>query len=140
MPGFGRISKEILQTLDPELRMILEEGINYVDFSILEGARTKARQEELYKTGASKVLDSKHVVGGDSGREFSDAVDLAPFPIDFADVSRFYYLAGVLRAVAKRLKLEGKIKSELRYGGDWNRNQVFKDENFKDLGHFELDK
>lgn len=140
MPSFGQKSLDILKTLNPDLQAILLEAINYADFTLLEGARTPQRQAELFKTGATKTLDSKHLVGPGTGRSLSDAVDIAPFPLDFGDTSRFYFVAGVITSAAKRLLANGTIKFSLRYGGDWNRNQIFKDETFKDLGHFELDK
>jgi len=41
-------------------------------------------------------------------------------------------------ATAERLYNEGKITHKLRWGGDWDSDKVFDDQNFDDLPHFEL--
>lgn len=70
------------------------------------------------------------------------AVDAAPYDtllkVDWKDINRFYYFAGHVMGIADILFAEGKITHKLRYGGDWNKNTQVKDENFKDLGHFEI--
>jgi peptidoglycan L-alanyl-D-glutamate endopeptidase CwlK len=127
----------MLATVHPDLQVVMAEAIKYYDFTILEGQRSKERQEELYKEGKSKLMNSKHLMAP------SHAVDVAPFPVDFSDepknIHTYYYLAGVILSIAERLYIEGKIRSKIRWGGDWNRNKNFKDESFNDLVHFELD-
>jgi peptidoglycan L-alanyl-D-glutamate endopeptidase CwlK len=53
-------------------------------------------------------------------------------PLDWKDMKRFYYLAGIVKAVA----LARKVK--IRWGGDWDGDHDFKDQTFNDLVHFEL--
>jgi len=60
------------------------------------------------------------------------AVDVAPYPIDWNDRERFCYFAGYVKGIAKSLG------TELRWGGDWDRDTQVKDNNFDDLPHFEL--
>jgi len=39
---------------------------------------------------------------------------------------------------AARLKAEGRMTHDLRWGGDWDRDTQVDDNNFDDLVHFEL--
>ena len=70
MPRFGRRSKERLKGVDAKLVNVLNELIKIMDVTIIEGLRSKERQEELLKKGATKVKYSRHMSG--------KAVDLAP--------------------------------------------------------------
>ena len=128
MPGFSRLSRERLGTCDPRLQEILREAIRYTDFTVLVGHRGKEDQERAKADGFSKVgwPRSKH------NHRPSLAVDVAPYPIDWKNRERFYYLGGVLMGIA----LEKGFAC--RYGGDWNRNGEIRDESFHDLGHLEL--
>lgn len=62
----------------------------------------------------------------------SNAVDIAPYPIDWNDRERFTYLAGHVKMAAHMLGIK------VTWGGDWNNNNEVKDNNFDDLPHFEL--
>lgn len=78
-----------------------------IDFTVLEGRRTKARQQYLVKTGASKTMNSRHLTG--------HAVDLAPW-VDGAPSyhwPHYHPLAKHLKAVAKRVGIQ------VEWGGDW---------------------
>ena len=68
----------------------------------------------------------------------SQAVDVAPYPINWHDRERFHYFAGYVMGVAERLRQEGKIRSYLRWGGDWSMDTQVKDNRFDDLVHFEI--
>jgi hypothetical protein len=70
--------------------------------------------------------DSKH------NQSPSMAVDVAPYPIDWADRERFNYFAGYVMGVASQHGIA------LRWGGDWNRDWKVRDNNFDDLPHYEL--
>lgn len=128
MPRFSRTSIEALKTLDMRLQLVMNAAIKHVDFTILEGHRGKAEQDQAYRTGKSKVRwpNGKH-------NQFpSLAVDIAPYPIDWADTERFVYFAGFIMGAAAMLGVQ------LRWGGDWDRDTEVEDETFRDLGHFEL--
>ena len=75
MPHFGKKSKQRLKGVDDKLITVLNELIKIMDVTIIEGVRSKERQAELLKQGATKVKYSKHMEG--------KAVDLAPYPIDW---------------------------------------------------------
>lgn len=128
MQGFSSKSLEKLMECHPDLiRLFQEVGKNY-ECSIICGHRTKEEQEKAYEAGLSKKSfpNSKHNVLP------SLAIDSAPFPLDWQDNNRFYYFAGYVKATADRLGIK------IRWGGDWNSNNNFKEEKFQDLVHFEL--
>ncbi len=106
----------------------------------MEGSRTQETQMEYYAQGKSKLDGinklSKHQVSED--QPLSMAVDIAPYKIDWNDKNRFYFLAGIIKAVAAKLLEEGKITHAIRWGGDWDSDNNFKDQSFFDLPHFEL--
>jgi len=126
--NFGKRSKEKLLTVDIVLRIILANVIEVYDFTILEGHRNETKQNKAFDEGRSKLRfpQSKH------NQDPSLAVDIAPYPIDWNDTKRFYYLAGLVKATAR------KLGYRIRWGGDWDGDGSFKDQTFNDLPHFEL--
>ena len=117
-----------LSLVDIRLRGVIEQAIEIVDFSVLEGYRGPDRQDEMFRTGQSKLQwpDSKH------NSLPSLAVDIAPYPIDWEDTERFVFLAGVVFTIA----IQNGI--DLRWGGDWDGDGFMRDETFRDYVHFEL--
>jgi peptidoglycan L-alanyl-D-glutamate endopeptidase CwlK len=128
MPHFSEQSITRLKSCDWRLQMVCLEAIQYTDFSILYGHRTQVEQMEAYMNGRSKVRwpESRH------NTIPSRAVDVAPYPIDWHDLRRFDVLAGRLLQIGARLGIG------LRWGGDWDGDQDVRDQQFNDLGHFEL--
>lgn len=141
MPAFSKKSRAMLEQVHPDLQKVMEEAIKIIDFSITEGARTKEKQIEYFKTGKSKTLNSKHLPKycSEFDKEYSFAIDVVPYPVNYNDRERFCVLAGIVLGMAKLLKDQGKIKSTIRWGGDFNRNLITKDEKFSDMPHFEID-
>jgi len=128
MPKIGQRSQERLDTCDPRLKLILEKAIEIYDFTVLQGHRNEKEQTDYFERGLSKVEypNSKH------NKFPSMAVDIAPYPIDWNDTKRFYFLAGIILTIAH----ENGIA--IRWGGDWNRDYNFDDQKFNDLPHFEI--
>ena len=124
MPRFGRKSRRVLEGLNEDLQELLNEVIKYVDVSLIEGKRSLGRQKQLKKDGSTKTLNSKHLKG--------EAIDLAPYPIDWDDRERFIYISGIVKGIAYQMGIP------IIWGGDWNENQDLSDNNFDDLVHFEL--
>jgi peptidoglycan L-alanyl-D-glutamate endopeptidase CwlK len=124
MYKFGKRSKERLKGVKPELVNVLNELVKIMDVTVIEGLRTKERQEELVASGASKTKYSKHLEG--------KAVDLAPYPIDWKDRDRFHYMGGMIRGIAKQLNVN------VRWGGDWDGDGETKDNGFDDLVHITI--
>jgi len=137
---FGDASKKRLDTCHRDLQAICNEVIRYIDFSVLEGARSLETQQKYFRDGKTKIDGinkiSKH-------QHFpSMAVDIAPYPIDFRNGSkskaRFYFLAGMMYQASEDLYRKGLISHKLRWGGDWDGDKEFYDQSFDDLPHFEL--
>jgi peptidoglycan L-alanyl-D-glutamate endopeptidase CwlK len=128
LPEFGTASLRKLTTLHPLLQLVLRTAIqDGPDFTIISAKRTLEEQHALLAEGASRTLKSKHLMTP------SEAVDIAPWPVDWNDTTRFYILAGYVLGIAARLGVP------LRWGGDWNGNWSYRDQRFHDLPHFELD-
>lgn len=140
MPAFSKKSRAMLEQVHPDLQKVMEEAIKIIDFSITEGARTIEKQQEYFKAGKSKTLNSKHLPKyfAEYARNYSMAIDIVPYPVNYNDRERFCLLAGIVLGMAKLLRDKGIIKSEIRWGGDWNMNNITKDESFSDLPHFEV--
>lgn len=124
-----------LKTCHPDLQKILMEAIKYYDVTIIEGIRTKERQEELVRTGMSKTMNSMHL---DQGDGYSHAVDCAIWPIDWKDRERFVLLQGFLKGIAVMLKKNGEITHNLRLGTDWDNDGNIKEHSFFDGPHVEI--
>ncbi len=143
MYKFGNRSRKNLNTCHKDIQTILEEVIKFYDFSVIEGYRTIERQQELYNQGRS------HIDGvtrkGNHNYNPSMAVDIIPykkytnpFSGKEKDNRRFYFMMGLVRATAERLLIEGKIDHLVRFGLDWDGDDIYTDQNFDDLPHFEL--
>lgn len=134
MPSFGTASLAQRATLHPDLQRVLDDAIQYFDFSIIEGYRDQAAQEAAFAKGNTKL----HYPNGNHNRSPSTAADCMPYPVDWSDepknIERLCVLAGVIIASARRLGIG------LRWGGDWNRDDDTRNEgSFRDRDHFELD-
>lgn len=127
---FGKTSKERLVTVDQKLQDLMQAvlDLEVFDLSVLEGKRSLERQKELVSQGKSKTLKSKHLEG--------KAVDVAIWEsggYEWDDSKAYYVLAGLVLAEAKRMNIK------IRWGGNWDRDADFNDQDFNDLVHFELD-
>jgi peptidoglycan L-alanyl-D-glutamate endopeptidase CwlK len=116
---------------------VARRAIEVVDFSIICGHRDKATQDKCFAEGTSKVRwpNSRH------NKFPSEAMDVAPYPIDWATfpdppwtskeikdyafaLSDWYHLAGVILGVAEGLEIE------IEWGGHWK--------TLVDLPHFQI--
>lgn len=145
MPSFSTRSAGRLAECHPDLQALLHEVIRYTDCTIICGARSKAEQDEAKRKGWSQVAwpNSNHNVDGVK-RRTSWAVDVAPYfkdvsgGIDWKDVPAFAVFAGRVLETARRLKAEGRMTYEVRWGGDWDSDGRTKDHRFFDGPHIEL--
>lgn len=89
-----------------------------VDFSVLEGRRTRERQEELVRAGASKTMNSRHLTG--------HAVDLGAYVSGEIrwDWPLYDKIAEAMLGCAEKLEIP------LTWGGSWT--------TFRDGPHFQL--
>ena len=130
MPRFGTKSKGRLSSCHPDLQKVFNKVIERVDCSIICGQRGEADQNNAYKEGRSKV---KYPNGRHNANP-SNAVDVAPYPVDWEDLERFTLFAGYVLGIAQSMGVE------LIWGNDWNGDFNTKDTNFKDYPHFEIKK
>lgn len=135
MYKYSKRSMDRLKTCHPDLQKILMEAIKHYDITIIEGIRTKERQEELVRTGMSKTMDSMHL---DQGDGYSHAIDCALWPIDWSDRERFVLLQGFLHGLAVMMKKNGEISHDLRLGVDWDGDGNIKEHSFFDGPHVEI--
>lgn len=109
-------SRDRLAGVHPDLVKVVERAIEIteIDFTVLEGARSKARQAQLVASGASKTMDSRHLTG--------HAVDLAAYVAGSTrwDWPLYYKLAEAVQQAAKELSVQ------IVWGGVWDRvlNQI----------------
>ena len=118
--ALGQKSLDRLKGVHPDLVKVIQRAIQItaIDFTVLEGLRTKERQKELFAKGATKTMNSRHLTG--------HAVDIAPV-IDGAvswDWPLYHRLAVAVKEAAK------DVGVPLTWGGDWR--------SFKDGPHWEL--
>lgn len=118
---------ERLAKVDPRLIQVIERVGEIRDVLVLEGARSKEDEQKAIDSGHSSLSDpmhSKHVVDPIS-RPFSLAVDLAPLPLVWTDLTAFEGLAADMKIAAQDLGIL------MKWGGDWH--------SFKDRPHYELE-
>lgn len=129
MYKFSQRSLNNLMNVDEKLVLICNELIKRIDFTVIEGYRTRERQKELFNKGFSRIdgISKK----GKHNYFPSRAVDIIPYkkghnPFDGSKESEdmFYELAEQFKKVAKELNIV------IVWGGDW--------ESFKDLPHFQI--
>ncbi len=130
MPSFSKRSKRRLSTCHPDLQRLFNEVVEFYDCTILEGHRGKYRQNKLFAQEKSEVQypDGRHNL------KPSNAVDVAPWPVpDWEkDLKTFYFFGGVVKGIARSMKIR------IRWGGDWDSDNDLNDQTFNDLIHFEL--
>jgi len=127
MPFFSKRSQKKLDSTHSEFQDVFGFVIQHIDCTILSGRRGKEEQDMLFDQNLSEkeYPDSDH-----NSEPLSNAVDVAPYPIDWKDRERFYFFAGFVLAVAK---MKGY---NWYWGGDWDGDKDFKDQNFFDLPHY----
>jgi len=134
MPKFSQESFSKLSTCHPDLQALFYEVVKHFDCTVLEGYRNQEAQDRAYADGATQLQWPK----GKHNHSPSNAVDVAPFPVQWANFKRFYWFAGFVLGIAQKLKEEGKMSHSVRFGGDWNRDDNIDNEHLRDLVHFEL--
>ncbi len=116
---FGKGSLSHLENIQPELRACVELALTLseIDFSVVEGLRSPARQVELFEEGLTQTLDSYHLVGR--------AVDLYPWTgMTNHSPEAYKKLARAMFKASQRLGLE------IEWGGLWT--------TFVDKPHWQL--
>lgn len=119
---FSKRSRDNLIGVHPDLVKVMYKTLatSPIDFVVIEGMRSLARQKELFTTGKSQTMNSRHLQG--------KAVDFAAW-IDGAISWELKYYT-IISNWAKRAGHD--LQVPIVWGGDW--------EHFKDSDHIELDR
>lgn len=117
-----------LQGVHPDLVRVIEQARDRAPFIVTEGVRTRERQADLVRIGASRTMNSRHLTG--------HAVDIAYWLDDGDGVPEngeirwdwplYETLGATVKGVARGLGVP------IVWGGDWP--------SFRDGPHFELDR
>lgn len=120
-----------LEGVHPDLVRVIKRAITItpIDFRVIEGPRSVARQRELVRSGASQTMNSRHIPAENG---YAHAVDVVPWVDTDGNGSKevswswphYYPLA---KAIKDAAKIEGV---PLEWGGDWK--------SFKDGPHWQL--
>ncbi len=138
---FGKQSLKNLEQVDADLVRVAYQVLQVFDHSIICGHRGEAKQTEAFNAGQSKTPwpKSKH------NQLPSLAIDFLPYPFDgypnmddgivkyAKDTARFYAISAAYIAVGHSLGVS------LRGGFDWDKDGLFTDQKFDDIGHIERD-
>jgi peptidoglycan L-alanyl-D-glutamate endopeptidase CwlK len=118
--ALGTRSLERLVGVHPDLVRVVKRAIGEspLDFTVLEGLRSRERQTVLYAKGATKTMNSRHLTG--------HAVDLAP--VIAGQVSWDWPLYNKLALTVFEAAKEEKV--DITWGGLWK--------TFADGPHWEL--
>jgi peptidoglycan L-alanyl-D-glutamate endopeptidase CwlK len=124
MPNFrlSERSRRNLAGVAPALVAVVKRAleISEVDFVVTEGRRSPERQRELFKAGATRTLNSRHLTG--------HAIDLAA--LVGGQVRWDWPLYAKIADAMKRAGREQGTK--IVWGGNWR--------TFRDGPHFELER
>lgn len=139
MPSFSLRSRRKLNTLHVDLQKVLQEGIQWVDFTIISGFRAKEKQTEAYRTGRSTKPwpESTHNYRCGDGNPCSLGVDVAPWFREKPHV-RWDKPGAFIYVCARLIQIGVEMDLALRWGGDWDMDTELYDQNFNDWGHLEL--
>lgn len=118
-------SRDSLKGVHPDLVRVVHRAaeISEVDFMVIEGTRTLARQKQMVAQGVSRTLNSRHLTG--------HAVDIVPL-IDVTGDGKqdlwawpaYHRLAPIIKRAAR------DVGVPVEWGGDWH--------SFKDGPHWQL--
>lgn len=121
----GKRSTDNLQGVHPDLVQVVRRALELspVDFTVIEGLRSRERQAELFKQGHTRTMNSRHFKNDKTG--FGHAVDIVPLPVDWNNPEPFHRVAAAMKKAADELG------ARITWGGDWR--------TFKDLPHYQIE-
>lgn len=115
----GKRSTDNLKGVNEDLVRVVKRALELspVDFTVIEGLRTKERQAELLEQGFTRTMNSRHIIG--------QAVDIVPLPVDWKNPKPFGLVAEAMKKAAAELGVK------ITWGGDWK--------SFVDLPHYQIE-
>lgn len=123
---FSQRSETNLKGVNPDLVRVIRRALELttVDFIVIEGLRTQARQKELVATGKSQTMNSRHLSG--------HAVDI----ISVNTTWKIEEFKPLLKAVKQAADEQGL---KLRFGINWKNDPSLPIETkFIDAPHIEI--
>lgn len=143
-PRLVRVVKRAASMADPSLDFTVLEGvrsaeqckINYGKGRTEAQCRAKGIEGKYAQPALAKVtwlndpFNSRHCKSKSTG--YGEAVDLAPWPIDWNNLGRFEKLALLMLRAAS---IEGV---KIRWGADWDQDGRPREKGETDSPHFEL--
>ncbi|AYO37324.1 M15 family peptidase [Serratia sp. P2ACOL2] len=123
---FSERSEGNLKGVNSELVAVVRRALELspVNFTVIGGLRTKARQQQLKDAGASKTMNSRHLSG--------NAVDLLPVGADWNDYKCWLPVLVAMWQTGQELGVK------LRFGLTWTDNPEDKPAKFLDAPHVEI--
>ena len=116
----GKRSLSNLEGVHPDLVKVVNRAIELtqVDFTVIEGLRTKERQAQLLKEKKTTTSNSRHLTG--------HAVDLAAWVDNTVswEWKYYYQIADAMKKAASELNVS------IEWGGEWK--------SFPDAPHWQL--
>lgn len=106
MTGLSERSKARLQGVHPDLVRVVETAANYAPFFVTEGLRSKTRQAELVRKGASRTMNSRHLTG---------------HAVDLADMDGKYDAPDMIAIEAAMKRAARECNVPIECGIDWGR-------------------
>lgn len=133
MPKFSQRSLDLLNQCHPDLQKVFKSVIEVYDIQIQPSTiRTIEEQKKFMAEGKSQTMNSLHLkrLFPELNKDYSCAVDCAPWPTDWNNKQEFYYMAGIITGIADSMFKNGQIEHQIKWGGRFK--------NFFDGPHFEI--
>ena len=110
MNKYSKRSQGRLESCHSDLQEIFNEAIKVMDITILCGHRGEEEQSRAYMEGRSfaKWGESKH------NKIPSEAIDAAPYPIDWDDTERFARMVGLIEGIAHSKGIKTKSGADFK--------------------------
>lgn len=148
---FGINSKKQLANAHEDLQILLNETIKCspIDFGIRESYRPISVQQKYYAQGRTtpgRIITKIDGVTKKSKHNYfpARAVDLYIYVKSnpskyFYNEKYLLYLMGFIAAKADELYKKGLMKNKIRWGGNWDMDDmILTDQDFDDIVHIEL--
>lgn len=115
MNSFSKKSEGRLRECEPPLQTLMRRVLQEIDITVLCGHRTEQEQNEAYRLGNSRLKypNSKH------NKIPSQAVDVAPYPVDWNNTQDFEKLGIVVKRIWSEMTEEERGGWKLVWGREF---------------------
>jgi peptidoglycan L-alanyl-D-glutamate endopeptidase CwlK len=140
MSGYGSHSETLISQAHPDIQKVFRFVITRYDHSVTDAYRTKAKQNEYFDKGLSKIkYPTVH------NTKPSNAIDGYPyidgkiiFGVTNSEQKQCIHFAAYVMGVAEYMYSIGEITHRFRNGADWDGDKNINDQTFMDICHFEI--